>query len=298
MDLRKEIIDARPKIAKSKLEKVVSLATAGERFYWTDGEAVFYEEYHEKSNQYFHNSYLVPKATSYNKVLVNKPTAQPIPVPVNPPTSVQAIFGTHLAKITWIIPHLLGGQGKGAWQNWSYEISVKNLGTNVVKIYKHINVTSYTIANLTEDTGYVIKAAARTSSGKGPWSSEFKGVSLKKQLKSPKVFWSATAGLLKSDPTGENVETLIDRSDVRGAIFKDLTWFEDQIYVVTNMSQVYSFNLTSHRLEHLLNIDSVDSIAVDWLGRKLYWSNLKQQIVSFSAKNVGKFLLLTAYTYR
>lgn len=241
---------------------------------------MFYEEYHEKSNQYFHNSYLVPKATSYNKVLVNRPSAQPIPVPVNPPTSVQAIFGTNLAKITWMIPHLLGGQGKGAWQNWSYEISVKDLRTNLTRTYKNINVTSYTIKNLTDDTEYVIKVAASTSSGKGPWSSEFKGVSLKKQLNNPMIFWSANEGLLKSDPIGENVEILIHRSDIKGALFKDLTWYEDKIYIVTNMSQVIWYNLTTHETGHFLNIDSVDSIAIDWLGKKLYWSNLKQQVVS------------------
>lgn len=275
---RKEIIDARPKIVKSKLEKVVSLATASGRFYWTDGEAVFYEEYHARSNQYFHNSYLVSKA-SYNKVLVNRLSAQPIPVPVNPPTSVQGIFGTNLIKITWKIPHLLGGQGKGAWQNWSYEISIKNLRTNFSQIYKNINVTSYTIGNLSEDTEYIIKTAASTSSGKGPWSSEFRGYSLKRQTNSPTIFWSATEGLLKSDPTGDNVQTLIYRSDIKGASFKDLTWYEDKIYIVTNMSQVFWYNLTSLERGHLSNIDSVDSIAVDWLGKKLYWSNLKQQVV-------------------
>lgn len=46
------------------------------------------------------------------------------------------------------------------------------------------------------------------------------------------------------------------------------------------MSQVYWYNLTTHEIEPLTNIDSVDSIAVDWLGKKLYWSNRKQQVVS------------------
>lgn len=280
MDFRKEIIDARPKIVKSKLEKVVSLATAGDRFYWTDGEAVFYEEYHETSNQYFHNSYLVPKATSYNKVLVNKLSAQPIPVPINPPTSVQAIFGTNLAKTTWMIPHLLGGQGKGAWQNWSYEISIKDLRTSLTQIHKNVNLTSYTITNLTQNTEYVIKAAASTSSGKGPWSSEFRGISLKVQSKNPIIFWSAADGLLKSDATGENVETLIHRSDMHGVSFKDIAWYQDKVYLVTNSSQVFWYNLTTHQKGQLIDIDSVDSIAVDWLGKKLYWSNLKQQVVS------------------
>ncbi|ERL89649.1 hypothetical protein D910_07014 [Dendroctonus ponderosae] len=48
---------------------------------------------------------------------------------------------------------------------------------------------------------------------------------------------------------------------------------------VTNGSNVYWFNLTSRQQGKLGDVGSVDSIAVDWIGRKLYWSNLKQQLV-------------------
>lgn len=89
---------------------MLSLATVNDKLYWADGTVVYYEEYHPSCNCYFHNTY--PYSTAhYVKVIVNLPSAQPTPVPVNPPTSVQAIFGTYLAKTTWQSPHLLGFQG-------------------------------------------------------------------------------------------------------------------------------------------------------------------------------------------
>jgi proto-oncogene tyrosine-protein kinase ROS len=90
---------------------VVSLAMANGVFYWTNGEEVLYEEYHPLHNSYFHNAYPDRPDKSFVSVSVNLPTSQPIPIPVNPPTNVQAILGTKLAKTSWQVPHLLGGQG-------------------------------------------------------------------------------------------------------------------------------------------------------------------------------------------
>lgn len=111
---RKEILNLRPNINKSALQKVLSLATANDRFYWVDGTDVFYEEHHPSSNSYFHNTYPILSGLSYEKALVNLPSAQPLPVPVYPPLSVQVIFGTYVAKATWQRPHLLGVQGKAS----------------------------------------------------------------------------------------------------------------------------------------------------------------------------------------
>lgn len=60
----------------------------------------------------------------------------------------------------------------------------------------------------------------------------------------------------------------------------DICWYRDILYLVTNTTKVYWYNMTSHEYGHLHNLDSVGSIAIDWLGKKLYWSNPKQQLVS------------------
>jgi len=92
-------------------QNVVSLAMANGVFYWTTGGDVLYEEHHPYQNSYFHTAYPERPDKSFVSVSVNLPSSQPIPIPVNPPTNVQAILGPTLAKTSWQVPHLLGGQG-------------------------------------------------------------------------------------------------------------------------------------------------------------------------------------------
>lgn len=273
---RKEVQNVRPNVIKSKLQKVISLATANKKFYWTDGDDVYYEEYH--NSDYFHNSYPDLSARSYKKVIIKMQSSQPIPTPVNPPSNVQGIFGSNIAKITWKAPYLLGIQGKGAWQNWYYEVAVKESNSENFTLHKNINTTFCKIFGLKENTEYVIKTAAYTSSGTGPYSSQFRGSTLSSSKK-PVIYWSAGKGLLRTDAAGENVETLIHRTAMKKMFFVDMAWYQDLIYLVTNHSQVFWYNMTNHRQGRLIDIDSVGSIAVDWIGKKLYWSNPKRQMV-------------------
>lgn len=283
--------DLRSKVTNSKLRKVISLATANNKFYWTDGDDVFYEEYH---HSYFHNSYPGLSLKGYKKVLVNLQSSQPTPIPLNPPTNVQAIFGNNIAKAKWSSPHLLGVQSKGAWQNWSYELWVKDTNSKIVKYYKNITDQSFTIYDLDYNSEYLIKAAAYTSSGKGPWSSEFRGSTLDFSNK-PMILWSAAEGLLSSNAAGEGVDTILHKSRMKNFYFTDLSWYNDQIYLVTNSSYVHWYNLNSHEQGTLIDLDSVGSIAIDWIGMKLYWSNPKQQLVekeNLIEKNVELFVFI------
>lgn len=158
---------------------------------------------------------------------------------------------------------------------------MKDLNSGFTSLYKDINATSYTITNLRPNTEYVIKAAAYTSS-RGPWSSEFKGTSLKTDggIRQPTILWSAAEGLLKSDATGENVETIMHRSMIKNSFFSNTAWYGDQLYLVTNTSHIFWYNTSSHVYKQLMDVESVGSIAIDWIGKKLYWSNPKQQLVS------------------
>lgn len=269
------------------MEKVASLAIANKTFYWTDEQEFYYEENHDSCKCYYHNAYPGLGDRPYLNVIVYLQSSQPTPAPINPPTSLQAIFGPQLVKITWKAPHLLGEQGKGAWQNWSYEVSIKQLNNNHVTVHKNINVTSSTITNLKENTDYIITAAAYTSLGEGPWSSEFRGKTLKlaKNGKYPLILWSSANGLLKSDATGENVQTVIQKKYLKDYVITDVAWYNEKIYVVTNNSQIFRHNLNTNKFGQILDIDSVGSIAIDWIGKKLYWSNPKQQLVSLICSN-------------
>ncbi|KAL1489268.1 hypothetical protein ABEB36_014201 [Hypothenemus hampei] len=271
----KDVKNIRESVRRPKLEKVLSLGTLNKKFYWTDGSTVFHEEYHQLLNEYFHNQVSHLGSTRYKKILINLNATQPWPIPVNPPTHLQAIFGSNLAKAKWDPPHLLGLQGRGAFQNWSYEISVQNQITGNYSVFKS-NTPTVRLDNLTPNTPYILKVFAHTRSGKGPWSSEFRGMTLKEKSQ-PLVIWSGSEGLFKSDIAIESFETLIHKSRMQDVAFTGTAWYKDHIYMVTNNSHVYMYNLTSHRHGRLVDLDSVGSIAVDWIGKKLYWSNLKQQ---------------------
>ncbi|XP_015429752.1 PREDICTED: proto-oncogene tyrosine-protein kinase ROS [Dufourea novaeangliae] len=278
----REVLDLRANTQQPKFKNVVSLAMANGLFYWTNGEEVLIEGYHSGQNRYFHNAYPDRSNGSFVSVNVLMDASQPVPVPVNPPTGVQAVLGVERAKVSWQAPHLLGGQGKGAWQNWSYELEIKDESTGETIHQKDIAGSSHTVHNLREKSEYSIKAAAYTSAGRGPWSTEFRGRTLRDGSHAS-ILWSANEGLLRSDVTGENIDTLIYKASLKEAEtdyhIVDVSWYKDVLYIVGNNSAIYRYNITSHQ-KTKMNINSVGSVAVDWISRKLYWANPKQQIIT------------------
>lgn len=82
---------------------------------------------------------------------------------------------------------------------------------------REVNSTYFTIHSLQPDTEYVMKAAAYTSGGVGPWSAEFRGKTLRMTSpeQAPSILWSAAEGLLMSDVIGERVNTLIHRESLK-----------------------------------------------------------------------------------
>nr|CAD7570351.1 unnamed protein product [Timema californicum] len=265
-------------------EGATSLVTANKIFYWTRDSTLYSEEEDPSKTHYFyHSTWPLEDDGPFVSIAVELPSAQPVPVPVNPPIGVQAIMGPELAKISWQVPHLLGHQGKGAWQNWSYQVEVIEESTGQSFSCGHTNTTSYTAYHLRPGTSYLIRCYACTTGGLCPPSSEFRGKTLRAG-DLPDIVWSTAEGLLKSDVTGESVKTLVHHSNLKDQQgdyhYVDITWYRDKLYMVTNTTHVHWYNLTTHMSGQLRDVDSVGSIAVDWIGRKLYWSNDKQQLIT------------------
>ncbi|XP_014249043.1 proto-oncogene tyrosine-protein kinase ROS [Cimex lectularius] len=281
----KEVTDLRHNTQKPQFEKVLSLTMANGLFYWTNGDIVLTEEYHTGQNSYFHNL-VVPgvKDPGYVSIGVDLPSAQPVPAPVNPPTGLQAVMGAKFVRATWNIPHLLGGQGKGAWQNWSYQLSIEDLSTGETSLLRHINSTSAMVQGLMPGRQYFLKTAAATSSGVGPWSGAFTGTTLTSEGRARLIWSSSDSGLLTTDPTGQDEEILLHSDQLQGSQRKyqitGISWYEDQLYLVTNGSGVLWYNVTTRESGKVADLTSVGSIAVDWVGKKLYWSNPKQQLIA------------------
>ncbi|XP_055536181.1 proto-oncogene tyrosine-protein kinase ROS isoform X2 [Wyeomyia smithii] len=272
---------------RPRFEKVKSIALANGLFYWTNGKELLAEDYHLKQDSYFHNAFPIDANTTthtYFSICVNLSSAQPIPVPVNPPRNVQALLTNNKIKIFWNEPHLLGIKGKGAWQEWMYELELSEEDSGKVVAYPEINETSFVSMDvdlLAPGKGYVIKAAAYTHAGRGPWSTEFRARTLK-DAHERHLVWSGSEGIMRSDVIGDSVETLISRTELEDGVVTDIAWFESILYVVSNSTLLF-YNQSEGQISKLRELESVECVTVDWIGRRLYFYNPSQQMIMRSS---------------
>lgn len=71
--------------------------------------------------------------------------------------------------------------------------------------YIDVNKTEIVIDSLTPSTNYVLRVAAYSSSGQGPWSSEFVVKTLNHNVS---VLWGNAQQILISDIMGDYIETI------------------------------------------------------------------------------------------
>jgi len=63
--------------------------------------------------------------------------------------------------------------GRGAWQDWSYELQVVNNRTNVSVTLHHDSATRATVSDLLPNSVYNVRVRASSTAGSGPWSTDF-----------------------------------------------------------------------------------------------------------------------------
>lgn len=276
----KKFEDFRTNTQNPQFAKVKSIAVANDIFYWTSGIALLNEEFHKKNKNYYHNSYSdYAQIKNFLSICVMLPSAQPVPIPVNPPSNLQAILSRERGKVSWHTPHLLGIQGRGSWQDWNYQLEITDEDNgNIREIIRNIKSSRIIIGNLTSNTNYKFRVAAYTSAGIGPFSTEFRARTMK-SAHDRSLIWSSYYGLVQSDILAEHLHILIPYDSLGHKNITDIAWFEDILYLVCNHS-LYYFNRTSKQIEQFYTMDSVQTIAIDWIGRRLYWYNSAHQMIS------------------
>uniref|UniRef100_A0A182VVI6 Tyrosine-protein kinase receptor n=1 Tax=Anopheles minimus TaxID=112268 RepID=A0A182VVI6_9DIPT len=275
--------DIRNNTQQPRFERVKSLARANGLFYWTNGTEVFAEDYHRLHDSYYHNAFPIAANNTYFSISVNLTAEQPIPVPVNPPRNLQALASPDKLKVSWDVPYLLGVKGRGAWQAWSYQVEVSDETGSVLHVAT-VNGTSYACdiaGRLLSNQVYTVRAAAFTAAGLGPWSREFRVRTLRPESQHHLV-WASTDGIVRSDVIGEHVSTLIPRSkELDGAAVTSLAWHARTLYVVSNSTlRLYREpSAPGGEWTKLRELESVECVAIDWIGERMYYSNPAQQLI-------------------
>ncbi|XP_078617341.1 proto-oncogene tyrosine-protein kinase ROS-like isoform X1 [Branchiostoma floridae x Branchiostoma japonicum] len=272
-----------------QLADVKSLTHFEESFFWTRGnDQVYREELNPNTGQFFHNQFTFNFeffAEPFVGLEMYHPSMQPIPVPANPPQKFTVLFGDESVFLSWSEPEQLSTFGKGAWADWKYELEVQNLdnqdenSTRVADITAH----NYTLQGLEKGTQYSFSVRAYSQGGQGPWSSSFVGKVYSQVSTSPSLMLVTPEGVVRSNIDGSSVQTV--QPNITDAA--DLAWMDTNLYYVTSGGDVAYWNISGEvqEVSPLPWVTSARAVAVDWIGRKLYWANSAQHRIYRSQLN-------------
>ncbi|XP_013070385.2 proto-oncogene tyrosine-protein kinase ROS-like isoform X4 [Biomphalaria glabrata] len=254
-------------VIRSEYFNVTSMIFFNQTFIWTNTTKMFGEEQESPLKDYRHNELLFfePPFTGIN---VFHPSTQPTPVPSSAPDEVEALFTRVRVDIRWKPPPLLQYQGKGAWINWTYELKLISLKNGQSNVYR-VSGLKHTIRNLLPNSEYSLQVRAQSDAGEGPWSKLFIGKTLIDDN------WSILLGVAGGQILRRNI--LEDQKKVVVNFFSnstDIAWFENIAFWVTQEGQLTFYNQTSEEKRQLLKVEKAYSVAYDWLGKKVFWSDL------------------------
>ncbi|XP_058790421.1 proto-oncogene tyrosine-protein kinase ROS [Phymastichus coffea] len=283
----KVVVDVRLNAKQPKFKKVISLAILDGLFYWTNGVEIFTESYNSNDHRYLYKGLFNRIGEDFVGIHILTSSAQPIPIPINPPTNLQILALSQSAKITWNEPKLLDGQSRGAWRDWSYALLVEDDIDGELIRERGLRDNEHLVDELREHALYSIKMAAYSSSGDGPWSPEFKVQTIKKELEAS-IIWATNSTLLHSDLTGENAKLLLNNTALEKENYffaTDLCTFKDVLYIVSNSSKLYKLNTTMGKMSKVEFVDTLSNLAIEWITEKIYWCDLKKQTIVRSSLN-------------
>ena len=185
----------------SHVENVTYMSHLDEIFYWVNNADTVFEEKADQQNTY------LPGETHALVLFCAK--NQPIPVPVAPVKNLQALFGSNVVHISWETPPGIAS-GRGAWQNWSYDVEIHNVDTESYS-FNRTNQTDLYVQNLQPNATYRINVTPSSAGGTGRRCNEpFVGRTLPNTEPPPVVYWASNHAIYESNALSSNVRTFVD----------------------------------------------------------------------------------------
>ncbi|XP_074649999.1 proto-oncogene tyrosine-protein kinase ROS-like [Tubulanus polymorphus] len=274
-----DLIDIRTNAQRKDFVTVKSLVYYDGKFVWTNGDFLGKEEYDPLNNMYHHTQVYLRREKYFCGLTLYHPSAQPIPVPANPPVAVQALFTDNSCIVSWRKPPLLKEKGKEAWQRWVYEIALRD-EMNITRTVNRVRRMRYRIYHLKHNTKYHIKVRGYTEGGYGPWSTEFTGLTLPYQPVHPRILAANEDSIIQADIDGSNQIPIVnfERDDVKAKI-TDIHMYKGMYIWSMDNGRIYKYHKNDSQLSDVPHIHDATSIVIDWLSGKIYWSNVKQSMI-------------------
>ncbi|KPM08333.1 proto-oncogene tyrosine-protein kinase ROS-like protein [Sarcoptes scabiei] len=287
-----------------KLSTIANMLVYNQKLFFISGENISWEEYHTNETIYYYNTFMTD--SKLISIAMMDAQCQPIPVPLTPVENVEAVFLDTSAKISWQKPSLFGASGRGAWQKWRYEIAIQESDDAEAIHYAEVNdMTQCDAVELKPNTEYEIKVRAFTEAGYGAWSSKFIGKTLAEfdeTQDEPYILVASNDSLTQTHLDGRFKQKLISKSKIEGTSITEIELYDDLVFLntekqilVINQSDFDTFEAPN--LKVLIERSNAQSIAIEWMAPKLYWSNPLERMICRSNLDGSQVEVLPIITY-
>lgn len=269
----------------SQADEATDLIFTEESFYWVNkGDSIF-EEIDDNGNIHV-NKFEARPGSKHNSLVLSDVKAQPVPLPLGAVQNLQVLLDSESGRLKWDPPLTVRQQGRGAWRGWTYQIEIKNLETGMISSKQHVQGLELELTELQSNMSYAIKVEPEVNLRTE--SKVFVGRTLAENQLGP-VYWAASDGQIYSSTlTGRKAKSMFD---VRAMGLKkresilSMAWMSDMLFAVTNASRMLKIDVASRNATLMKNIEAI-SVAVDWLGRKIYWGSSKRQTVRMTSLRI------------
>ncbi|GAB1609056.1 proto-oncogene tyrosine-protein kinase ROS-like isoform X2, partial, partial [Argonauta hians] len=252
------LTDIRPNVVKANFDNIKSIVYFNGSFVWTDGEKVLKEVYDRHGAKYHYNK-IHFKESPFSGFNMFHSSAQPMPVPTNPPSNLEVLFSDTSAFIRWDKPEKIIYQGNGSWSGWKYEMTVQEEGS-LEMTTSGLEQFSLTIHDLKPSTKYIIKMRAYIGNRYGPWTDRFIGRTLFKDPVMATITFETRYSIFRVGLDGRRALSVrLNKKKTRN--------YKHNIPIgrITGTSLEF--------LELLLQKSVVRCATVDSYSNKIYWSN-------------------------
>ncbi|XP_037931507.1 protein sevenless isoform X2 [Teleopsis dalmanni] len=195
---------------------------------------------------------------------------QPHPLPTIEPFGLKALLTSNMAKITWNAPKHIHFQSDYAWQHWEYELEMMDVASNSAFNIRNIKSTYFNVEKLQANNLYKIRirTAASHSLPAGEWSEEL--LTRTWPLGAHKLMWASANGLYQTNEIGLNAIQVGELGNIR-----DFVQLNGTMYYITSNNLLKCANIMNPEVSCTFPLTaSVKTIAYDWRGGKLYWTDV------------------------
>lgn len=144
------------------------------------------------------------------------------------------------------------------------------------------------LKNLKPSATYSVRVLAYSASGHGPSSPTVQGKTLRETSYNVSLIWASATGIYSTDVLGDSVHKLVPAVQWASSVgrhnpyISSLAWHKgSSLYFALSNGSVFHYDAdrSTPKVTQVLGVSYAQSIAYDYIGQKLYWSNPKQQMI-------------------